>query len=189
MPKISEFESKKFETQKEEILIGIISDTHIPERKKFLPEEIGNVFKNVDLIIHTGDINNLEVLKELEKIAPVFAVYGNWDLPEVREKLPPAISLKIFNWKIGILHSPFSFWLGSHFNFIQKIWAEKIAKKENFNILIFGHTHRSYLKELEGKKFLMINPGSATLPLFDKPSVAILKINKNSFEGKIIYLK
>jgi len=191
MPKIPQnFTQVEFKTEKNEVLIGIISDTHIPNRVKVLPKEIREIFKDVDLIIHSGDIENLETLKELEKIAPVFAVEGNMDLPEVRKELPEGILLKIYEWKIGIIHSPFPFWLGSHFNQIQEKVAEKLAKKEGFDVLIFGHTHQSFLKELNhgGKKFLLINPGSPTVPppFSQKTSIAILKIKKDSFKGEII---
>jgi len=207
MPKIENFQTKEFKTEKGEVLVGIISDTHISSGARALPKEIFEIFKDynppttlplaagerapVDLIIHAGDIENLETLKELEKIAPVFAVEGNMDGKETKEELPEGISLKIYNWKIGIIHSPFSFWLGSHFNLVQEKVAQRLAEKENFDILIFGHTHRPFLKELnfKGKNILLINPGSATIPFFTQPSVAILKINPQNFEAKIIKLE
>lgn len=181
-----------------EVLIGIISDTHIPSRAKVLPKKIKEVFsthggsteggKGVDLIIHAGDIENFKTLRELEKIAPVFAIEGNTDFADVKEKLPEGLLLKIYDWKIGIVHSPFPFWLGSHFNWTQEKVAKELVKKQNLDILIFGHTHRNLLKELnfEGKKILLINPGSPTVPLFSKASVCLLKITKDSFKGEII---
>lgn len=186
----------------EEILVGIISDTHIPGRVKELPEEIFEIFKpssenslllgkDVNLIVHSGDIEDLETLNELEKIAKVIAVQGNMDQKEIKEKLPVGISLEIYNWKIGIIHSPFPFWLGSHFNFAQEKIAERLAQRENLDILIFGHTHQPFLKtlNLSGKKVLLINPGSATVPFFTEPSIAILKISSENFEAEIINLK
>jgi hypothetical protein len=192
MPEIPEnFKVQEFKTNKSEVLVGIISDTHIPSRANDLPKEIFEVFKNADLIIHSGDIENLETLNELGKIAPVFAIEGNMDQKETKENLPEGISLKIYNWKIGIIHSPFPFWLGSHFNFVQEMAAKRLAEKENFDILIFGHTHQPFLKEssLGSKKILLLNPGSATTPFFIAPSVAILKINQQNFEAKTVNLK
>jgi hypothetical protein len=192
MPEISEnFQTQEFKTEKNEVLVGIISDTHIPSRAKSLPKEIFEVFKDVDLIIHSGDIENLETIKELEKIAKVIAVEGNMDQKETKEKSPEGIFLKIYDWKIGVVHSPFPFWLGSHFNFIQEKAAQRLIEKEDFDILISGHTHRPFLEELnfKGKKILLINPGSATVPFFTQPSVAILKINPQNFEAKIINLE
>lgn len=55
-------------------LVGIISDTH---------GRIGNealeALAGVDFIIHAGDIGSLDVLMELEAIAPTIAVLGNND--------------------------------------------------------------------------------------------------------------
>jgi len=187
------FKEIEFKTEKQEVLIGIISDTQTNAKTTDLPKEIEDIFKNVDLIIHAGDVEKSEFLKRLEKIAPVFAVKGNMDFGETEERLPTGILLKIFNWRIGIVHSPMSFWIGSHFNQIQEVVAEKLARKENFDILVFGHTHHPYLKEVKSneKKILLFNPGSATLPFIfsDKISVGILKIKKDSFHGEIIPLK
>lgn len=194
MPKFSKkFQETEFKTEKSEVKIGIISDTQTTEKIQELPKEIEEIFKNVDLIIHAGDIEKQEFIERLQKIAPLFAVKGNMDFSELKEKLPAGISLKVYNWRIGIVHSPLSFWIGSHFNQVQEIVAEKLAKKENFDILIFGHTHHPYLKEVDnaGKKILLFNPGSPTLPYIfsDKLSVGILRIKKDTFEGEIISLK
>jgi len=188
MPRISEkFQLTEFKTEKSEILVGVISDTHLPTRAQILPKEIKEVFSGVDLIIHAGDWVSLDVKEELEKIAQVFGVQGNTDFPEIRERLPKAVELKIYDWKIGIIHSPNS-WLGAFVDFTKR-GGQELAKKEEFDILIFGHTHQSYLKEFtpkEGKKLLLINPGSPTDPLFTKPSLIILRLTKNSYEAKII---
>ncbi len=55
------------------MLIGLISDTHIPWAVKELPPEVGEAFRGVDLILHAGDIYSHAVLDELERIAPVLA--------------------------------------------------------------------------------------------------------------------
>jgi len=172
-----DFKITEFKATKEESLIGIISDTHIPIREKEIPAQVHEIFKNVDLIVHAGDLITLEVVKELERIAFVVAIHGNMDTPEVKEKLPQAVCLKIYGWKMGVIHDsvfpPVSWRMG------------KIAKENHLDILIFGHTHRPFLKT---KDTLIINPGSPTKPLWSKPSVAILKVNKYSYEGKIVYL-
>lgn len=193
MPKINNFEVKEFQTEKEEILIGVISDTHIsPDGKKTLPQETKDALENVDIIIHAGDIEGFETLKELEEIAPVFAVKGNNDIRGIKKELAGAISLKIYDFKVGVIHNSTSYWLASHLDWIN-YFAEKLAKKKKFDVFIFGHTHRSFLKEInfKEKKILIMNPGSPTIPfpfLFKK-SIGILRITKDSFEGEIIYLE
>lgn len=187
------FKEVEFKTDKGEILAGIISDTQTTAKVQDLPKEIGAIFKNVNLIIHVGDIERLEFMQKLERIAPFFGVKGNMDYGEIEKNLPAGLLLKVYNWKIGIVHSPLSFWLGSHFNQVQEIVAEKLAKKEGFDILIFGHTHHPYLKEIETdkKNILLFNPGSAMAPFIfsDKASVGILKISKDYFKAEIIPFK
>jgi len=199
LPIPEKFQEVEFKKEKptvhtqNEVLVGIISDTQTTLKVQDLPKEIESVFKNVDLIIHAGDVEHTEFLKRLENIAPVYAIKGNMDYGELKEGLPAGLLIKIYNWKIGVVHSPVSFWVGSHFNQVQEVIAEKLAQKEDFDILIFGHTHHPYLKEVsnKGKKILLFNPGSATLPFIfsDKISVGILKITKNNFSGEIIPLK
>ena len=68
--------------------VGVISDTHVPTRARHLPRRVFQVFEEVELILHAGDLVELSVVRELEKLAPVLAVHGNMDGPEVRAELP-----------------------------------------------------------------------------------------------------
>ena len=54
--------------------IGVMSDTH-----GFVPRQVYDFFKDVDIIIHCGDIGSSDVLDELRLFKPVLAVYGNCD--------------------------------------------------------------------------------------------------------------
>jgi predicted phosphodiesterase len=73
---------KKLES-KDKYSIGVISDTH-----GRLPSGLSNAFKDVDLIIHAGDIGEETVLDKLSKIAPVAAVRGNMDFGKWTRHLP-----------------------------------------------------------------------------------------------------
>lgn len=59
--------------------IGIVSDTH-----GYYHPELPRVFEGMDLILHAGDLGRIEILRALEDVAPVRAVFGNVDGPEVR---------------------------------------------------------------------------------------------------------
>ena len=61
------------------MLIGLISDTHVPDRIKEIPKKVLEAFDGVDLIIHSGDLTSIKVIEDLEKIAPVIAIQGNMD--------------------------------------------------------------------------------------------------------------
>ena len=71
-----------------------------------IPKRVFEIFENVDYIIHAGDLVELAVIDELEQIAPVLAVHGNMDGLEVTNAFPKLNSLKVFDWKIGVMHDP-----------------------------------------------------------------------------------
>lgn len=161
-------------------IIGLIADTHIPSRASRIPQEVFKVFEKADFIIHAGDLVELKVIDELEQIAPVLAVQGNMDSPEVSGALPKLDSLKIYDWKIGVVHDPNTL-LGTN-------KMKEIAKQNSFNVFVYGHTHNSNIKWEEN--VLYINPGSPTNPssIVSKSSVALLKITKSEIKPEIIHI-
>jgi len=161
--------------------VGLISDTHIPVRARDIPKKVFEVFEKVDFIVHAGDLVEMSVIDELEQLAPVLAVYGNMDGPEIRGKLPKLNSVKAFDWKIGVTHDPRALFG------IRKM--REIAKQNGFNVLVYGHTHNSSIKWEENTLF--INPGSPTNPLppfITKPTVALLRITKEKITPAIIQI-
>jgi len=160
---------------------GLISDTHIPVRAKSIPKKVFEVFDKVDFIVHAGDLVEMSVIDELEQLAPVLAVYGNMDGPEIRGKLPKMNSVKAFDWKIGVMHDP-----GALFG-MRKM--RETAKKNDFDVLVYGHTHNSSIRWEENTLF--INPGSPTNPMppfITKPTVALLRITKEKITPAIIQI-
>ena len=61
----------------------VLADTHIPRRAKGLPEALVPHLERADLILHAGDLLEASVLEELFRYAPVRAVKGNVDGPDV----------------------------------------------------------------------------------------------------------
>lgn len=159
--------------------IGVISDTHIPTRAPSLPKKIFEYFKDIDLILHAGDLEKLEVLDDLKKINKnVIAVYGNMDPSDVASKLPSKSIIKINNFKIGLTHG-----YGPPEGIRQRILEEF---NEKLDCVVFGHTHNPF-NEIENN-ILFFNPGSPTDTVFtDINSIGILKIN-NKIKGEIIKL-
>ena len=83
--------------------IGVISDTHIPERASAIPPQVLEGFKGVDLILHAGDLVDLSVLEELKKIAKVRAVVGNMDSEVVSKGLPKKEVIQANNFSVFLL--------------------------------------------------------------------------------------
>jgi len=161
--------------------VGLISDTHVPARAREVPREVFKVFEDTDYIVHAGDLVSLSVIDDLEQLAPVLAVYGNMDGPDIRGKLLKVASFKVFDWKIGVTHNP-----GTLLGMTR---MREIARTSNFNVLVYGHTHTSDIKW--EAKTLYINPGSPTnpaSPFTRKPSVALLKVTKERITPEIVQI-
>jgi len=160
--------------------IGVISDTHIPDRSKDLPLKILNDFKNLDMIIHAGDLIDLSVLDKLKNICPqVKAVWGNMDPAEVRKKLPEKEVFKVLNYKIGLTHG---------YGHPQKLieLMQEIFKHDKVDIIIFGHSHNP-VNEYRNN-ILYFNPGSLTDKIFSiYNSYGIIEIN-DKIKARIIKL-
>jgi uncharacterized protein len=142
--------------------LGVISDTH-----GLLRPEVFEAFAEVDHILHAGDIGRLELLTELEALAPVTAVYGNTDDFDVRERVPRVARLELDGFEIVLTHGD---QLGSP-------TPEKLnAEFPDAQILIYGHTHRPLLTIVDVVVTVM-NPGSAGRRRFKlPPSVGILEL-------------
>ena len=86
-------------------IIGVIADTHVTQRSAPLNPRIAHILieKQVDVILHLGDITNPDVLAILAEIAPVYAVRGNRDLSFI-SRLPDAIEGDFDGIRVGLTH-------------------------------------------------------------------------------------
>ncbi|MFW6264674.1 MAG: metallophosphoesterase family protein [Bacillota bacterium] len=149
--------------------IGVISDTHIPTKRKKIPEIVFDLFQDVDLIIHAGDIVEWEVLELLEKYAPVKAVVGNIDPPELKKKLPLFMELELKGYKFAITHGHSI--RGHLMNKLSYTFPEA-------DVIIFGHTHKPCNEMINGQ--LHFNPGSPTdRRMQKKHSVGIIELGED----------
>ena len=180
--------------------IGLISDTHILQEAKSLPPEVGEVFEGVDLILHAGDIYLSSVLDELEKIAPVLAARGDDDSPSLNGRVKEKHVLNLEGFSLWLIHIfPYYFSSNSLLSLLHDSSAssdqelegavnELVKLEEVPDILVFGDTHKSLLRRVQG--FLFVNPGSATLPDYRQVlgTVAILDVSRGKVEANIIQL-
>jgi putative phosphoesterase len=142
--------------------LGVISDTH-----GLLRPQVFDVFKEVDHILHAGDVGPAEILAELEAIAPVTAVYGNTDGWDLRARLPQVASIRLDGFDIVVTHGD---QLGS------PTPEKRNAASPEAEIMVFGHTHRPLLTLVDVVVTVM-NPGGAGPQRFDlPPSVGIMEL-------------
>src|SRR5687768_1713811 len=93
------------------LTIGVISDTHIPDRARGLNPRVIPLFQQaqVDAILHAGDISTPRVLEQLSRVAPVYAVRGNRDWVALR-RLPKSLRLTFDGVVIGLAHGHGHWW-------------------------------------------------------------------------------
>lgn len=164
----------------------VIGDFHIPGRASDIPKAILKEIlrEKLDLILCTGDFTHKWVLERLKGISRLVAVEGNMDYPDL--SLPRAITVKIENFHVGLVHGNGVYPRGD-----EKKLAE-VANKMGVDILVSGHTHASSLREVtvSGKRILLLDPGSATGcwgggPASLVPSFAILEVKGNDVLVKL----
>jgi len=146
--------------------IGIISDTHGLLRKEALV-----ALKNVEHILHAGDVGGQEILDELAEIAPVTVVRGNTDYGEFGSSLP----------KTEVYEKD-----GRFFYIVHDI-ADLDIEPSEFDAVIYGHSHKPSV-EKKGKTWFL-NPGSAGPRRFKLPvCLFILTLFENSIATEQINL-
>ncbi len=138
----------------EPLTIGVISDTHIyPHGRRSIPEGAVRLLRRaeVDVLVHLGDINTRHVLEELAEIAPLIAVPGNNDDPELVFMLPETTRFTVGDRSFGVLHG--------HTGRSAKSEAiRRFAGK--VDCVLFGHSHMPLLERVDNT--ILFNPGSAT---------------------------
>jgi len=179
------------------VTLGVIADTHIPDRARRLPPRVQAVFRQaqVDAILHAGDVIHPRVLTALEAIAPVYAVRGNRDLYFLR-RLPSRWEGRFEQVTVGLMHSH-----GSLQQYLADKWhhwrhgvpfarfeQRALAAFPRADVIVFGHTHYPVCKRV-GRQ-LLCNPGSPVRPIFPHvaPSVALLHIDGERVWGEIVVL-
>ncbi len=168
-------------------VIGIISDTHMPERWKRIPTAVSQIFKGVDLVLHAGDVGELWVLDELSAIAPVIAVHGNDETAVAQRELPVQQIIPINGTRILLWHS-------HYVNRVDELHTRRSdsmleacrrvvgrGKSAGAKLVIFGHWHTPLIFEEDG--IMIANPGAiASGNLFRQQmiqTVALLFVLKN----------
>ena len=177
------------------INLGVLSDTHIPERARELRPWILPLFRDVgvDAILHAGDICAPWVLDQLGQVAPVYAVQGNRDFALLRH-LPLTLEMEFGGIKIGMLHGHggFESYMADKLYIMvygvreSRYVRRALATFPQAQVIVFGHTHQALNTWLEGR--LIFNPGLACGPSkrHPTPTVGLLRIFEGGVEGEIV---
>jgi len=157
--------------------ILIISDTH--GRNSRL-DEVWDVEKDVDMVIHLGDIEGGEIYLDRLYYCPIHMVKGNNDY---FSDLPMEKEIKIGKYRVLITHGhQYGVSMGPDHLITE-------GKLRGVDIVMHGHTHRPYLDSRSG--IIALNPGSLTYPRQEgrRPAYMVMNINSAgelSFEQKYL---
>ena len=129
----------------------------------------------VELILHAGDVGTIDVVRELETIAPVRAVRGNVD--DETLGLPDRLRLDLEGVSVHI----------SHGNELGSPAPDALVRRYRADVIVYGHTHRARVEHVGCT--LVVNPGAAGPRRFNlQPSVALLEIVNCKATVKLIPL-
>lgn len=130
--------------------VGIVADTHSEPHEGGV-EHLAAL--KPDVLVHAGDIGDLKVLEQLQKIAPVHAVRGNID---TRAQLPDVMTLEFQQagqraLMVMLTHIAV---LGPRI----RADAAKRARDVKAGLIICGHSHVPFITQEKG--LTLFNPGS-----------------------------
>jgi len=182
----------------ETIRIGVVADTHVPDRARTLHPDLvsGLQAQGVSQILHAGDVCTPVVIEVLERIAPVVAVGGNRD-HWFRHKLPPIRMLQIAGITVALVHGHGGFlpyfldkWYYLLEGYRVRRYLNRIKREApTAKVVVFGHTHQRANIWQNGQLFF--NPGSACIePIQNSnPSYGVLHFAQNGVvRGEVIEL-
>jgi len=130
----------------------VLADTHAPRRWRACPPRVAAELRGADLILHAGDVCTASVLAELAQYAPVVAVVGNNDGPDVADwGATETAEFDLDGLRVAMLHD------GGPA-------AGRLARmRRSFpgaDLVVFGHSHIPLDESSGGLR--IFNPGSPT---------------------------
>jgi putative phosphoesterase len=180
------------------ITVGIVSDTHIPDRVNRLHPQLLPILRQlkVDYLFHCGDLSQGRVVTDLMAIAPVYAVRGNRDFM-LRATLPMMRLFIINGVRTLLAHghlNPVVYWKDKVRNLLYGYQLTRYVSRLSAldtaaSVYVFGHSHHAENIWQEGKLFF--NPGGSSVghPIASDTSMGVIRYQPDGLvHGEIIKL-
>ena len=130
--------------------VVVLADTHAPRRWRVCPPRVAVQLRGADLILHAGDVCTASVLAELAEYAPVVAVLGNNDEPEVAAwGAAETAELDLEGLSVAMVHDSGT------------TVGRLVRMRRRFptaDLVVFGHSHIPLDESAPGLR--IFNPGS-----------------------------
>ncbi len=132
--------------------VVVLADTHAPRRWRACPPRVAAHLRGADLILHAGDVCTAPVLTELSEYAPVVAVLGTNDQPDVAAwGAAETAALDLDGLSVAMVHDS-----GAAAGRIVRMRRRFPAA----DLVVFGHSHIPLDESANGLR--IFNPGSPT---------------------------
>jgi putative phosphoesterase len=132
--------------------VAVLSDTHAPRYWKQCPSRVAAALAGVDLILHAGDVCTAATLDELTRFAPVHAVLGNNDGPDVAAwGAPPTLEIDVAGLPVAMIHD--SGPATGRPARLRRLFPDAA-------LVVFGHSHIPWDETHQHQRHF--NPGSPT---------------------------
>ncbi len=134
----------------------LIGDTHLPRFGRTLPEPLADALRSADRILHAGDHTDAFVLDILEAFAPIDAVAGNNDPPELHQRLGLTRVVCLEDVRIGLTHGH----AGNGRTTLDRATSAFADATPALDAIAYGHSHMPMIERRDG--LWLLNPGSPT---------------------------
>jgi putative phosphoesterase len=155
----------------------VVSDTHIPDFAKALPDAVLAEASRADLVLHAGDVTSPPVLERLAEAAPVLCALGNGDGDEVAGwGARSRIERRLEDINVAMVHDS-----GPRTGRARRLrrWFPQA------DLVVFGHSHIPMDVAAEGIR--MLNPGSPTWKRRqDAPTFAVVVLRDGAIDARIV---
>ncbi len=132
--------------------VVVLADTHAPRRWRACPPRVAAQLRGADLILHAGDVCTASVLTELAEYAPVVAVLGNNDQPDVAAwGAAETAEFDLGGLSVAMVHDS-----GATAGRMMRLRY----RFPSADLVVFGHSHIPLDESVPGLR--IFNPGSPT---------------------------
>ncbi len=131
----------------------LISDTHVPNRARDLPERVWDEIDRADVVLHAGDWVHVSLLDALQdRAARLIGCWGNNDGPDLRARLPETAHASLDGVRFTVVHETG----GSSGR-----ESRMSRHHRDTDVLVFGHSHIPW-DTTSATGLRLLNPGSPT---------------------------
>ncbi len=154
-------------------MLTVISDTHGTDSHRLTGHTLDAV-RAADHVVHAGDFTTEAVYDAIEAEADALtAVTGNNERPALRERLPAEVTVEWAGHRLLVVHG--------HRH--SDTALAMLARQEDADVVVVGHSHRPELGELDGR--LLVNPGSYADPRRYRPAHAELDVDEGPLQARL----